>query len=120
MHELSIAESILDAVRKEIALHPGVYPARVGVRIGSMAAIDPESLSFCFNAVVQGTEWDSLKLDMNVVPAQRICNSCRHIFVVEAYNSVCTVCASEDTTPEGGDELDLEYLEVEKDGAPVA
>lgn len=120
MHELSIAESILDAVLKELALNPGVYPTRVGVRIGSMAAIDPESLNFCFNAVVQGTDWDNLKLDINVVPAQRICNNCGHIFVVEAYNSICTACASENTTPEGGDELDLEYLEVEKDGASVS
>jgi hydrogenase nickel incorporation protein HypA/HybF len=120
MHELSIAESILDAVRKELALHPGTVPMRVGVRIGSMAAIDAEALTFCFEAVVQGTEWDTLKLDTNVVPARRICNSCGHTFVVEDYNAVCTTCASEDTTPDGGDELDLEYLEVEKDGTPVA
>src|SRR5664279_1448310 len=108
MHELSIAESILDAVRKEIALHPGTYPTRVGVRIGSMAAVDPESLNFCFNAVVRGTEWESLKLATNIVQARRICNRCGHVFVIEAYNAVCTVCFSEDTAPDGGDELDLE------------
>ena len=57
MHELSIAESILDAVRKEIALHPGTVPTRVGIKIGSMAAIDPEALKFCFDAIVNGTDW---------------------------------------------------------------
>src|SRR5271166_2755282 len=99
MHELSIAESILDAVRKEIALHPGTFPTRVGVRIGAMAAIDPQALTFCFDAVVQGTEWGDLKLDTNVIPARRICNNCAHIFAVENYNAVCAACSSEDTTP---------------------
>src|SRR3954454_3675197 len=105
MHELSIAESILDAVRKEIALHPDTVPTRVGIKVGSMAAIDPESLAFCFDAIVAGTEWSNLKLDINVVPASRICNNCRYVFVVEDYNSICPACASSATTPDGGDEL---------------
>jgi hydrogenase nickel incorporation protein HypA/HybF len=120
MHELSIAESILDAVRKEIALHPGTLPTRVGIKIGSMAAIDPEALKFCFDAVVSGTEWSELKLDTNVIAASRICNNCRNVFVVEDYNSICPACSSSATTPDGGDELDLEYLEVENAGTPVA
>lgn len=120
MHELSIAESILDAVRKEIALHAGTVPMRVGIKIGSMAAIDSESLKFCFDAVVSGTEWAGLKLDTNVIPASRICNNCRNVFVVEDYNSICPACSSSATTPDGGDELDLEYLEVENAGTPVA
>jgi len=120
MHELSIAESILDAVRKEIALHPGTVPTRVGIKIGSMAAIDSESLTFCFDAIVTGTEWANLKLETNVVPAGRICNSCHNVFVVEDYNSICPACGSNETLPDGGDELDLEYLEVENAGTPVA
>ena len=119
MHELSIAESILDAVRKEIALHPGTVPTRVGVKIGSMAAIDPEALKFCFDAIVNGTDWAELKLDTNVILASRICNNCRNVFVVEDYNSICPACSSGETTPDGGDELDLEYLEVEHAGTPV-
>lgn len=120
MHELSIAESILDAVRKEIALNPGTTPVRVGVRIGSMAAIDADSLIFCFDAVVKDTEWDTLKLDAKVIPAKRRCTACNGLFVVEDYNSICPLCLCEETLPDGGDELDLEYLEVEKDGAVVA
>ncbi len=120
MHELSIAESILDAVRKEIAMNPGTVPTRVGIKIGSMAAIDPEALTFCFDAIVSGTEWSDLKLATNVIPASRICNNCRNVFVVEDYNSICPACASSDTAPDGGDELDLEYLEVENAGTPVA
>ena len=55
-----------------------------------------------------------------MILASRICNNCRNVFVVEDYNSICPACSSGETTPDGGDELDLEYLEVENAGTPVA
>ncbi len=54
MHELGIAESVLEAVRRESARYPGSRPTRVGLRIGPMAGIDSASLSFCFEAVGGG------------------------------------------------------------------
>ena len=120
MHELSIAESILDAVRKELASHPGARPTRVGLRIGEFAAVNVDSLTFCFESVVQGTEWESLKLDARVCPQRRICNDCGNEFTVVEYNASCPVCASSNTTLISGDELDFDYLEVETDGTLAA
>jgi Zn finger protein HypA/HybF involved in hydrogenase expression len=37
---------------------------KVGVRIGEMAGIDPDSLAFCFEALVQGTELEPLELEI--------------------------------------------------------
>ena len=120
MHELSIAESILDAVREELARRPGSRPLRVAVRIGALAAIDPDSLSFCFEAITHGTDWETLKLETTTVPARRICKLCGHNFIMIDYNSACPGCFSLDTVPNGGDELDLEYLEIETDGTSAA
>lgn len=119
MHELSIAESILDAVRKELSSHPGARPMRVGLRIGELAAVDVDSLTFCFEAVLRGTEWESLQLDARVCPQRRICNDCGNEFAVVKYNSNCPACASSNTKLTSGDELDFDYLEVETDGTPA-
>ena len=116
MHELSIAESILDAVRKELENHPGARPPRVGLRIGEFAAIDVDSLTFCFESVLRGTEWESLQLDARVCPQRRICNDCDNEFTVVEYIASCPVCASCNTKLISGDELDFDYLEVETDG----
>jgi hydrogenase nickel incorporation protein HypA/HybF len=120
MHELSIAESILEAVRTEVALHPGTRPTRVGLRIGELAAVDVDSLSFCFEAVVRGTEWDGLQLDARVCPQRRRCGDCGVEFAVVDYNAQCTGCAGNNTTLISGDELDFDYLEVETDGTASA
>jgi len=54
MHELGLAQSVLDAVRIEAKRFPGSKATRVGLRIGPMAGIDAASLSFCFEAVGEG------------------------------------------------------------------
>ena len=116
MHELSIAESILEAVRKEMESHPGSRPMRIGLRIGEMTAVDPDSLSFCFEAVLCGTDWEGLQLDMRICPQRRRCNDCGNEFAVVEYMSDCPACSSSHTKAISGDELDFDYLEVETNG----
>jgi hydrogenase nickel incorporation protein HypA/HybF len=120
MHELSIAESILDAVRRELATRPGATPVRVGLRVGELAAIDVDSLSFCFDAILRGTAWEGLQLDARICPQRRICGSCGNEFAVIAYAAACPACASLNTRVSSGDELDFDYLEVETNGTAGA
>ncbi|HEY6346641.1 MAG TPA: hydrogenase maturation nickel metallochaperone HypA [Bryobacteraceae bacterium] len=70
MHEMGIASSVLEAVDKELHLYPGHRAAKVGLRIGEFAGVDTESLRFCFEAVVKGTEWEPLELEVEWCSAQ--------------------------------------------------
>ena len=72
MHEFGIAQSILEAVRTEAAGHRPARPAKVGVRIGEMAGIDPDSLSFCFEALVKGSDLEPLELAIERGPADQL------------------------------------------------
>ncbi len=116
VHELSIAESILEAVRKEVASRPGSRPIRVGLRIGELAAVDVDSLTFCFEAVLKGTDWETLQLEARVCPIRRVCRDCGNEFAVVEYDATCPKCAGTNTKMSSGDELDFDYLEVETDG----
>jgi hydrogenase nickel incorporation protein HypA/HybF len=62
MHEVGIASGILEAVQKETAAHQPARAVKVGVRIGAMAGVDPDSLTFCFEALVKGTDLEPLEL----------------------------------------------------------
>ena len=64
MHEVGVAGGILEAVRSEVAARKPARAVKVGVRIGVMAGIDPESLAFCFEALVKGTDLEPLELEI--------------------------------------------------------
>jgi hydrogenase nickel incorporation protein HypA/HybF len=116
MHEMGIANSVLEAVRTEMGRHPGTYPCKVGVRIGEMAAIDQDALRFCFEAIIHETDLESLELGIEVCPRRHRCQLCGHELVVRDYDFRCPQCASLETICIGGDELELAYLEVEEYG----
>ncbi len=116
MHEMGIANSVLEAVRTEMDLHPGKYPCKVGVRIGEMAAIDQDALRFCFEAIIHETDLASLELAIEFCPRRHRCQACGRDFIVRDYDSRCPQCLSLKTTCISGDELELAYLEVEEYG----
>ncbi len=69
MHEMSIASSVLDAVRVEGRKYNGAHVGKVGLRIGEWSGVDTESLRFCFEALVKGTELAPLALEIDFRPA---------------------------------------------------
>ena len=52
MHEMSIAQSIIDIVNDTLAENEKSRLKEVAVDIGEMVAVVPESLQFCYEAIV--------------------------------------------------------------------
>ena len=114
MHELGIANSILDAVRTEATRYPGAHVLKVGVRLGELAGVDPDALSFCFETLVKGTDLAPLMLEIDRRPRRHRCPKCSHVFQVVDYAVSCPDCGATETDCIGGDEMELVYLEVEE------
>jgi len=114
MHEMGIANSILEAVQNEMRRYPDGRPLKVGVRIGELAAVDPESLRFCFEALSRETDLEGLELEITVCPRRHRCHECGHEYVVRDYDFTCPQCQGTWSDCIGGDELALGYLEVEE------
>ncbi len=89
MHEMGIANSVLEAIRKESQRYSGERASGVGVRIGEFVAVDPESLRFCFEAILKSSDLAPLSLKIEWCRAG---NGRR------------------------GDELEIAYLEFEEAG----
>jgi hydrogenase nickel incorporation protein HypA/HybF len=114
---MGIANSILEAVRKECRLHPGARATKVGVRIGELAGVDVESLRFCFETLACDTALDGLQLEVEFCPRRHRCLECGCAFIVCDYDFACLECRGCATECISGDELELAYLEVEEDEA---
>jgi hydrogenase nickel incorporation protein HypA/HybF len=113
VHEMGIASSVLDAVRAEAARHAGGRPTRVGVRVGEWAGVDTESLRFCFDALVAGSEMAGLELDLEYRLRRHRCAACGAEFAVQGYDTTCPGCHGADTRMVSGAELDISYVELE-------
>lgn len=117
---MGLANSVLEAVRSEAARFPGTYPSKICVRIGELAAVDPDALRFCFEAMTRGTDLEALALEIEFRPRRHRCTLCGMDFVVREYEVRCPRCASPETACIAGDEIELAYLEVEEYGASPA
>jgi hydrogenase nickel incorporation protein HypA/HybF len=113
MHEMSIAASVLDAVRQEAERRPKSRPLRVGMRIGEWSGVDTESLRFCFEALVADSDLAGLQLDLDYRQRRNRCERCGAEFAVSGYEIGCPQCQSNNTKAVSGTELDVAYLEFE-------
>jgi hydrogenase nickel incorporation protein HypA/HybF len=115
MHELGIANSILEGVAVEIQRRPGSRAVKVGVRIGELAGVDPDALSFAFEALTLDTQFASLKLEVEYVAPRSRCRDCNCEFEVRNYELLCPACGSLNAGRTSGDELEFTYLEIEEE-----
>ncbi len=114
MHELSIATAILDSVAREVSRHGGVRPTKVGVRIGELSGVDPDALSFGFEALVKDSAWEPLTLEIEFCPRRQRCPACGSTFAAKNFEIACPQCGAASTECISGNELDIAYLEVEE------
>jgi hydrogenase nickel incorporation protein HypA/HybF len=113
VHELSIAESILQRVAAEAERRPRARFLKVGVRVGELSGVDPDALSFGFECLVKDTPWDPLALEIKYCPRIQRCCACEHEFTATDSATGCPKCGHALTTCIGGDELEVAYLELE-------
>lgn len=113
MHELSIAQSIVDSAREHAAPHAGRRVLRIGVRVGEISGVNAEALEFCFGMTVKDTEFEGAALDVERIPVRFRCEACGHEFSAADFAVACPSCAGSATRLVSGDELALSFLELE-------
>jgi hydrogenase nickel incorporation protein HypA/HybF len=113
MHEMSIAQSLIDILREEMAKHGAATLRSVRLSVGEMSAIVPESLSFCFEIITQGTPLEGAKLLMDRIPLRGYCPQCEETFDIKEFVFICPACGSPNIETIEGQELSIVEMEVE-------
>jgi hydrogenase nickel incorporation protein HypA/HybF len=111
MHELAIAQNILEIVQQTVPDEqaPGVRWVRM--RIGPLSGIVPESLEFCFSAIIGETKMPQARLAIEQVPIVARCKSCLGEFQIDDMTFLCPACRSSSLELISGKELEI--LEIE-------
>jgi len=113
MHEMSIAQGLLDIIREEMEKHHATVLRSVRLNIGQLSAIVPESLSFCFEVMTAGTELEGARLDMEMIPLRGVCRACKRGFEIKNYAFECPHCRGRDIETVSGQELSIVEMEVD-------
>lgn len=114
MHELSIAENILDIVRQYVPENEYRLLRSIRVRVGTQAGVVADSLLFSFEAITHDTPMQAAKLIIESVPYSINCRSCQSASNPEEGTMICPACGSLDTVVTGGTELQVLDLELEE------
>ena len=113
MHELGIAESILNRAKQESAQRGGARVTKVGVRIGELSGVDPAALSFGWEVLVKDTVMEGLSLEIDYRKRVQRCTACAREFETNMLFSACPGCGHNRTVLISGDELDITFIELE-------
>lgn len=118
MHEVGIANSILEAGRTETARRPGAKLVGIGVRIGVLSGVDMDALRFAFDCIVAGTEDGKVVFTIENCPRVNRCEDCGREYsspeISPFTDAPCPSCHSTRTSFVSGDQLDLAFVEVEE------
>jgi hydrogenase nickel incorporation protein HypA/HybF len=113
MHEMSLIEGVLRVVEEQAVVHKFNHVKTIWLEIGELSAVDPDALSFCFEAIRPGTLAETAKMEIIRTPGLALCTDCgKQVNVAERYAS-CPECGSERLQINGGDEMRIKELEVE-------
>ena len=113
MHELSIAQSLLDIIVDESQRNRLGRVSKVMLRIGDLAAVVPESLRFCFDLVSRDTVASGALLEIETVAVTARCGKCDFSFEVQDRVFECPKCGEPVFEMVGGRELYVMSIEGE-------
>jgi hydrogenase nickel incorporation protein HypA/HybF len=114
MHELYLAESIINII-KDYAVREGFQKVNsVLLSYGCLSCIEPNSLQFGFDVQARGTPAEGAKLEFQVLPAMIHCFSCKKDLVVKTHTGICPECNGDEVILNAGtEELQILELDVE-------
>ena len=113
MHELSIAQNILEAASRQARDRGFQRILSIHLRVGKLSGIEVESLRFCFKVLSEETIAQSAGLEVEVVPLRGRCRCCQSEFAMEEVDFVCPRCHNRDIELISGTEMLMDKMEVE-------
>ena len=112
MHELSLAQSILDIVTREARLHGVPEISAVNISVGKFTHVLPSSLRFCFDLIKEDTAARRAELVIKQVALKTLCQDCGREFLLEEPEFICPLCGGERVRIMQGQELMIDSIEV--------
>jgi hydrogenase nickel incorporation protein HypA/HybF len=114
MHELSIVESLIEQVQRELerAGQRGRV-RRLELSIGRLSGVNSDSVRFAFGLLAPGTLVEESEIAIEEPKAVCQCRECNARTEIDDLPANCPQCGSPEISIEGGRDLMLQSIEIE-------
>lgn len=112
MHELSVAEEIINIANQYLPTDNSSDVISVKVEIGKLSNILSDSLKFCFDALTNDTRLKGAQLIIKEIPVTVFCEECGDTTEVERVLFQCRICESSRLKLLTGKELKVTEIEI--------
>ena len=113
MHEMSLAEGILQLIEDATRGQDVRRVVAVHVEIGQLASVEVDALRFCFDVVMKDTVAEHARLEITEVPGSGRCTDCGQTVPLDDRLAACPFCGGFRVQVTGGTEMRVKELEVE-------
>ncbi len=116
MHELTLANSLVELADSHAAKYGAFRVSRIDIRLGELCGI-ARALYFCFQPAARGTRCEGAALHIAEVPLSVHCETCDGVKRPRsAFNLTCPDCGRRARKVLTGREMEL--VSIELDGPP--
>ena len=113
MHELSIAQNIIEIVIEHAEKVNSGHVSEVLLDVGAVSGVIPETLEFAWDISVKDTVIKDSVLKINFIEAKAICLECNKEFNLDDVYTVCKHCNSIKFDIIQGKELKVRSIKIE-------
>jgi hydrogenase nickel incorporation protein HypA/HybF len=113
MHEMSLAESVLQLIEDAARTQKFSRVATVWLEIGQLANVEVEAMRFCFDAVTRGSLAQGARLEILATPGSGWCLPCSASVALSETYAACPQCGAYQVQVTGGTQMRVKELEVE-------
>ena len=113
MHEMSIAQSVLDIAFGEMERHASLGIKKIKISIGEFSGVVREALEFAFEVLKRDTPAANAAIDIEVLPMTAECDKCGTVHCqISDLNLFCPACGRT-LVITGGRDMTVDYLDLE-------
>ena len=112
MHEMSLAEGVLQLIEDAARAQEFSKVTTVWLEIGQLSGVEVEAMKFCFDAVIRDSIADGARLEILATPGTGWCMQCSQTVPMREVFGECPDCGSHQMQVTGGTEMRVKELEV--------
>lgn len=113
MHEMSLAESVVELVEYRARRNGWQRIKAVRLEIGKLSGVEPDAMRFCFDAVTGGTLAEGAALDIIEQDGRAWCFDCSRLTPLATRGDPCPECGSFHLRVDEGLAMRVKELEIE-------